>query len=112
MITCFDKKNKFVEAFNPETGFYIRSGVIDDVIDTGVDPFMRDFPQLIDIGIMGNCIHGAERLCKSAGVQCYQDGEHVFLENISVRNYKSIIKQCTGKVFQVALGGMLTLTIK
>ena len=29
MIKFIDKKNRFVELFNPETGFYVRSGVYD-----------------------------------------------------------------------------------
>lgn len=45
MIRFIDKKNRFVELFDPNTGFYIRSGVIDaEGKDTGVDPFMRCFP--------------------------------------------------------------------
>ena len=48
-----DTDNKFFEMFNPETGAYIRSGIIENGKDTGVDPFMRNFPQLIDIGVMG-----------------------------------------------------------
>ena len=42
--------------------------------DTGVDPFMTSFPELIDIGIMGHCIHGKSGLCVKSGVQCYQNG--------------------------------------
>ena len=53
MLKYIDKTNKFMEAFNPETGFYIRSGVIDENgKETEKDPFMRDFPNLLDIGIM------------------------------------------------------------
>ena len=44
MISYIDEKNSFVETFNPKTGFYVRSGVINNGTDTGVDPFMRDFP--------------------------------------------------------------------
>jgi hypothetical protein len=43
----------FKEVFDPKTGFYARTGIIKDCIDTGVDPFMRQFPNLLDIGIMG-----------------------------------------------------------
>lgn len=48
-----DKKNHFIEIFNRKTGFYARTGVIENGIDTGKDAFMRDFPQLIDVGVMG-----------------------------------------------------------
>ena len=41
MIKKVDRKNRFVAMFNPTTGFYARSGVIDENgHDTGVDPFM------------------------------------------------------------------------
>ena len=49
MYKYYDKKNNFVETFNPETGFYIRS----DDLTTGKEPFMRNFPALLDIGVMG-----------------------------------------------------------
>ena len=62
--TYVDKKNKFKEIFNTKNGTYIRTGVLDENgKDTGIDPFMRDFPALIDIGVMGHCIHGASGLC-------------------------------------------------
>ena len=40
--------------FNPNTGFYMRTGILDENgKDTGKDPFMTEFPELIDVGIMG-----------------------------------------------------------
>ena len=43
MIKKIDRKNRFVAMFNPTTGFYARSGVIDENgHDTGVDPFMTN----------------------------------------------------------------------
>ena len=30
MIKKIDKKNRFVSMFNPDTGFYMRSGIIDE----------------------------------------------------------------------------------
>lgn len=101
-----DNKNRFMEFYKPETGFYMRTGVVDsDGNDTGTDPFMRDFPSLIDIGVMGKCIHGQTGLCLKSGVECYQDGLHKKLENMSVHNLKKIINQVKGRTFQVALGG-------
>lgn len=101
-----DKENRFIEMFNMETGFYIRSGIIDEEgNDTGADPFMRNFPQLIDIGVMGKCIHGESGLCIKSGIECYQDGLNVKKENMPLDNFKKIIGQSKGKVFQVALGG-------
>ena len=45
MKRYIDRKYRFIEMFNPDTGFYARSGIIDESgKDTGVDPFMRSFP--------------------------------------------------------------------
>lgn len=101
MIKFVDRKNRFTELFNPETGFYVRSGVFDDNgKDTGIDPFMRCFPSLIDIGIMERCV--CAHKCK---VDCYQKACDRTGSNMSLENYKKIMEQCKGKVFQVALGG-------
>lgn len=106
MIRKIDKKNKFVSMFNPDTGFYMRSGVIDENgKDTGVDPFMTSFPELLDIGLMGHCVHGASGLCLKSGVQCYQNGLKTKFPNMSFDNFKRIVDECKGKTFQFALGG-------
>lgn len=105
MIRLVDKKNKFVSLFNPKTGFYVRSGVIENGKDTGVDPFMTTYPQLIDVGIMGSCESGRLGLCKNAGIQCYQDGLHKSLPDMTLDNFKNIVDESKGKVFQIALGG-------
>nr|WP_296043254.1 hypothetical protein [uncultured Blautia sp.] len=67
------KDRNFISCFNEKTGEYFRSGVIENGIDTGADPFMSSFPELLDIGIMGHCIHGKSGLCMTSGVECYQD---------------------------------------
>lgn len=101
MIKFIDKKNHFAEMFEPKTGFYARTGIIDDNgNDTGVDPFMRCFPSLIDIGIMERCV--CSNKCK---VDCYQKACDRTGANMSIDDYRSIMEQCKGKVFQVALGG-------
>lgn len=106
MIRFVDKKNRFVEVFNPDTGFYARSGVIDrEGKDTGVDPFMRCFPALIDVGVMGHCTHGSSGLCVKSGVQCYQNGLKTNMPNMSFDNFKRIVDECKGKTNQFALGG-------
>ena len=106
MIRKVDKKNRFVSLFNPETGFYVRSGVIDENgKDTGIDPFMTSFPELIDVGVMGHCVHGKSGLCLKSGVQCYQNGLKTHMPNMSLENYKRIVDECKGKTFQFALGG-------
>lgn len=101
----YDKEHSFRELFNTDNGFYARSGVIADGKDTGVDPFMRDFPQLIDVGVMGHCVHGKTGLCIKSGVQCYQNGLHTNVPNMSLENFKKIVDECKDKTFQFALGG-------
>lgn len=101
MKRFIDKKNRFVELFDTNTGFYMRSGVFDgNGKDTGVDPFMRCFPSLIDIGIMEKCV-----CSNKCHVDCYQKACDRTGNNMSLEDYCSIMKQCEGKVFQVALGG-------
>ena len=101
MIRKIDKKNKFVSMFNPDTGFYMRSGVIDENgKDTGVDPFMTSFPELLDIGIMQTCV--CSHRCN---VDCYQKAIERTGKNMSIKDFESILKQSQGKLFQVALGG-------
>ena len=106
MIKCVDKMNRFVEVFNPKTGFYARSGVINECgMDTEIDPFMRSFPSLIDVGIQGHCLHGASGLCIQGGVECYQNGLGTHQPNMTLENFKRIVDECKGKTFQLALGG-------
>jgi radical SAM protein with 4Fe4S-binding SPASM domain len=106
MIVIRDKKYHYISAFNPENGQGIRSNVYDeDMKDTGIDPFMGSFPELLDVGIMGSCAHGKSGLCLMSGVQCYQDGMNLSQPDMTLEEYKRIIDQCRGRSFQVALGG-------
>lgn len=105
MIRKVDEKNKFISMFDPDTGFYMRSGVIENGKDTGEDPFMTSFPELLDVGIMGHCVHGVRGLCMKSGVQCYQNGLETMQPNMSFENFKKIVDECKGKTFQFALGG-------
>lgn len=101
MIKFIDKKNRFVEMFDKNTGFYVRSGVMGEYgKDTGVDPFMRCFPSLIDVGIMNKCV-----CAHKCNVDCYQRAIDRHGDNMSLEDYKSILEQCKGKTFQYALGG-------
>ena len=101
-----DKKHRFFSAFDTETGAYIRSGVLDeDGRDTGVDPFMASFPHLIDVGVMGHCVHGKTGLCMKAGIGCYQSGPLVDAPNMKVEDFHWIAEQCRGRTNQLALGG-------
>jgi len=111
MIGYYDKQYNFRELFNPKTGFYLRTGILKQdpqnkkYIDTGIDPFMRSMPSLIDIGIMGECIHGRRRLCILSGVECYQNGLNIKQSNMPLSDFKRIIDEIRGITFQCALGG-------
>jgi len=101
-----DQRFRFISAFDLDTGMYYRSSIIDENgKTTGTDPFQGSYPHLLDIGIMGHCKHGESGLCLEAGIQCYQDGLHIHQENMSIKDYKKIIDESQGKLFQVALGG-------
>ena len=101
-----DKKYHFKFAFDTETGAYVRTGILDENgKDTGVDPFMASYPHLIDVGIMGHCIHGKTGLCAKAGIGCYQSGLLVEKPNMSLADFRSIAEQSKGRCNQFALGG-------
>lgn len=100
MIRKIDKKNKFISVFNPKTGFYARSGIIENGKDTGVDPFMAAYPELLDIGIMQTCV-----CSHKCNVDCYQKAAERKGKNMSVENFEKILKQSKGKMLQCALGG-------
>lgn len=106
IIKKYDKKYRFVSMFDTANGFYMRSGVLDNEgKDTGADPFMTSFPELLDIGVMGHCVHGSSGLCVKSGVQCYQNGLHKKEPNMTLEDFKRIVDECKGKTFQFALGG-------
>lgn len=91
--------------FDEKTGKYLRTGIIISGKDTGEDPFMSSFPELLDVGIMGHCRHGKSGLCMKAGVECYQDGLHSDRPNMCLQDFKTIAGQCKGRTYQFALGG-------
>ena len=66
---------------------------------------MRSFPELLDIGIMGHCDACSAGLCRSVGVDCYQNAAVRSRPNMTSQVYSQLVKQCKGKTFQVALGG-------
>ena len=101
-----DKKYHFKFAFDTQTGAYIRTGILDENgRDTGKDPFMASYPHLIDVGIMGHCIHGRSGLCTKAGIDCYQSGQMIAEPNMSVADFRWIAEQSKGRCSQFALGG-------
>ena len=101
-----DKKYSFKSALDTDTGAYVRTGILDkNGKDTGIDPFMASFPHLIDVGVMGHCIHGKTGLCVKAGIGCYQSGLTVEQPNMTVEDFRWIAEQCKGRCNQLALGG-------
>lgn len=101
-----DTKYRFKTAFNTKSGAYVRTGILDEKgKDTGEDPFMASYPHLIDVGIMGHCVHGKTGLCVKAGIECYQNGLFVEKANMSVDNFRKIAEQSRGRCNQLALGG-------
>lgn len=97
MIIYKDEALGFFEIFNEKIGTLIRSDV------NGIDPVMRSFPELLDVGIMGHCESGEH--CKNAGVDCYQRGNAIDTSHMTIENFIKIAKQAAGKTFQIALGG-------
>lgn len=96
-----DGEYSFNSMFDPATGFYMRTGILDkDGKDTGVDPFMASYPELLDIGIMQTCACAGR-----CNVDCYQKARARKGSNMSLADYESILRQSEGKLFQVALGG-------
>ena len=100
-----DEKYNFRTFFDKNRGIYVRSGIYENGVETDVNPFRSSFPHLIDVGIMGHCTHGMSGLCESAGIGCYQNGRDTILPNMNVEDFRSIARQCSGKVHQFALGG-------
>ena len=114
----YDSKYRFFSIFDDKTGFYMRSGELKDetidrkndpfctkAVDTGIDPFMASFPELIDVGIMGSCSHGRAGICRKSGVQCYQNGAGRDDPNMSLHDFQKIAEECKYKAFTFALGG-------
>ncbi len=99
------KEKEFISMFDGQSGKYIRTGILRHGKETGQEPFMSSFPELLDVGIMGNCIHGRAGLCLKAGVQCYQDGLHAKQANMRLEDFKNIAQQCRNQTYQFALGG-------
>lgn len=81
---------RYVIIFNVENGKEIMFGKRDFP-----DPFILDYPNLIDIGIMGHC----PNKCKF----CYQGGQEQ--PNMRLEDFRRIIDESKTYTNQVALGG-------
>lgn len=101
MIIKKKDKNNFISMFDTDTGMYYRTGILDEKgNDTGIDPFMASYPELIDIGIMNKCV-----CAHKCNVDCYQKAINRTGNNMSIEDYRSIMEQSKGKLMQCALGG-------
>jgi radical SAM protein with 4Fe4S-binding SPASM domain len=95
-----------VSFFDPATGLYCRTGTLDEAgRDTGLDPFMAEFPELLDVGVMGHCAHGLSGACAVTGVGCYQSGATRAEPHMTLAGFKRIVDEAKGRTFQFALGG-------
>lgn len=99
------KEREFISCFDRENGIYFRTGILKNESETNEDPFMASFPELLDIGIMGHCIHGRSGKCMESGVQCYQNGLFQDAANMSIQDFRRIISECGDNTYQIALGG-------
>jgi len=99
-IIKHDKTFNFDATFDGNTGFYVRTGILKNGKDTGIDPFMASFPELIDVGIMGSC-----KCASKCNVDCYQNAINRKDKNMSLENFKKIVDECHEKTFEFALGG-------
>lgn len=106
MLYYKDKQYNFIELFNEVNGTLVRSNILNnEKQETNHVPDMRSYPELIDIGIMGTCHASKNGFCQAAGVDCYQAAPLNVRPNMSLTDFKKIIDQCRGYVFQIALGG-------
>jgi MoaA/NifB/PqqE/SkfB family radical SAM enzyme len=84
------KTDKYTIVFDPKTGFELLSGT-----NGNPDPFILDYPSLMDIGIMGHCDNNC--------VFCYQGDR--YQDNMKLDHFKMIVDQSRDFVNQIALGG-------
>lgn len=100
-----DELFNFYEMFNLDDGTYVRTGILDANGKEGADPFMRSFPGLLDIGIMGGC--KCADIPNGCSVDCYQ-GKRPFNPDADMKleDYKRIVDEgAANGLMQVALGG-------
>jgi len=106
MLSIYDENYCFYSFFNPQNGFYLRTGILNEhMMDTGVEAPRASFPHLIDVGVMGTCAHGKQGLCNASGNYCYQSGSSIEKNNMSIEFFSRLAFECKGRTFQFALGG-------
>lgn len=99
VLNVYDTTYHFYERFYTKDGFCVRFEVLEGT-EAGQDAFMRSYPALLDIGIMGRCV-----CANRCNVDCYQNAKNRHEANMTVANYRRIMEESKNKVFQVALGG-------
>jgi len=82
--------DEYLIIFNPENGKELLTG-----INGHKDPFVLNYPSMLDIGIMGHCNNKCEF--------CYQGDKYE--DNMSLEGFKKIVDQSKDYVNQIALGG-------
>lgn len=106
LVTYEDPVYRYRVAYQPNTGVYVRTSVLDQNLrQTSEEAFRGSYPHLLDIGIMGHCLHGASGKCAQSGVECYQQGNTRHQPHMRYEDFCRIIDESRGKTFQVALGG-------
>lgn len=105
-VTRYDTVLRYKYFFNYKTGETVRSDYFTENYEpTATDVFAANFPHMVDVGIMGHCMHGKSGLCLKSGVQCYQNGLEISKPNMSLKDFVGIVEQCKDLTNQFALGG-------
>ena len=61
---------------------------------------MASYPHLIEVGVMGHCVHGETGLCVKAGIECYQSGLKIKRPNMTVENFEKSVTESEGLIDQ------------
>lgn len=97
----------FITTFNPENGFSIRTDIVDKD-GNKTEPFMATGPELLDICITKYCpgplVDGVHKPCSYCYMNSVATDEHKSMY-LNVDEFRYILEQNKGDVFQVALGG-------
>lgn len=89
-FTKYVKNDKYEIRFDSKDGYEELEG-----INGNPDPFVLDYPTLIDVGIMGNCQNKCEF--------CYQGDK--YQDHMTVENFRKLVNEVKNYVNQCALGG-------
>jgi len=101
-----DRAGQFFSIFDEKTGFYYRSGIMDQGRDTGKEPFMAEFPELLDVGITGHPRHGVDEGHYIPDRECCQGAQQANRFSMSLKDFYSIAEQSRGKAYQFVLSGV------